>query len=145
MPLTVSARSIKPSPQTYWACARLWWKVVCVQGVRLSAFATLLAFLTLLTVSGPHLVHHLTELHPLEAQHTHDGQHTHDSQHTHDRHTPRPPDCHVLFSLQHTPVAESGIAVLPILLLAAEPLLVIPPLLKVEAPQYAFQPRAPPA
>ena len=60
-------------------------------------------------------------------------------------HTPQPPDCHVLFLLQHTPVAEHGIVFFPALLLAAEPLLVISPLVKVEAPQYAFQARAPPA
>jgi hypothetical protein len=138
MTLAVSTRSMKPRPQMFWAHGRLWWKGVRVQGVHLSAFATFLAFLTLLTISGPHLVHHFTELHPLE------DQHTHDSQHTHDKHTPQPPDCHVLFLLQHTPVAEHGIAFLPILLLAAEPLLVISPLVKVEVPQYAFQARAPP-
>ena len=82
MTLAVSIRSIKPPPQMLWACGRLWWKDVCGQGVRLSAFATLLAFLTLLTVSGPHLVHHFTELHPPEDQHTHDSQHTHDRPYT---------------------------------------------------------------
>jgi len=133
MTLTISTRSMKPHPQMFWACGKLWWEDLRVQGVRLSACATLLAFLTLLTVSGPHLIHHFTESHPQEARHPHAG------------HAPQAPDCHILFLLQHTPVAEHGIALLPILLLAAEPILVISPLVKVEAPQYTFQARAPPA
>jgi hypothetical protein len=139
MTLAVSIRSIKPSPQTFWACYRLWWKDVCVQGVRLSALATLLAFLTLLTVSGPHRVHHLTEVQPPEDQHTHEGQHTHDSQ------APPAPDCHVLFLLQHMPGAEHGRTFPLMLLLAAEPLRVISLLVKVATPHDAFQARAPPA
>ena len=61
---------MKPHPQTFWVYRRLWWKDVRVDGVRLSALATILVFLTLLTVSGPHLVHHFTELHPHADQHT---------------------------------------------------------------------------
>ena len=55
-----------------------------------------------------------------EAQHTHDGQHTHDT------HAPQLRDCHVLFLLQHTPVAEHGIVILPALLLAANRYLLYP-------------------
>jgi len=138
MTLTASTRSTKSHLQTFWAYGRLWWKDLRVEGVRLSALATILVFLTLLTVSSPHLVHHFTELHPQEDQHTHADQHTHDG------HAPQPPDCQILFLLQYTPVVEDGIALLPTLLLTVEPIPRISLLAKAEAPRYTSQARAPP-
>ena len=96
--------------KTFWACSKQWrtdvprWRECCI------ALCTILAFLTLLAVSGPHLVHHLTELHPQEHHHTQDGHHPPAE------HAPPRPDCLVLFLMQHTPVAEAGEALLPILL-----------------------------
>ena len=132
MTLAASTRSMKPHPQTFWVYRGLWWKDVRVDGVRLSALATILVFLTLLTVSGPHLVHHFTELHPHADQHTHDG------------HAPQPPDCHMLFLLQHIPVAEDRIALLPTLLLTGEPIPCPSLLAKTAAPRDTSQARAPP-
>ena len=109
-----------------------------VDGVRLSALATILVFLTLLTVSGPHLVHHFTELHP------HADQPTHADQHTPDGHAPQPPDCHILFLLQHIPVAEAEIALLPTLLLTVEPIPSPSLLTRAETPRDTSQARAPP-
>jgi hypothetical protein len=102
------------------------------------ALGTLLALLTLLAVSGPHLVHHLVDLHPREHPHPPDG---HPTQQAHP--FPRP-DCLVLFLMQHTPVAEDGGALLPTLFLAAEPLCSVCPLGYADAPRFVIQARAPP-
>ena len=75
------------------------------------ALSTIVALLTLVAVSGPHLVHHLAERPPHEHQHAQDGPQPRDHQ------TPPRPDCLVLFLMQHTPVAEEGRALLPTLLL----------------------------
>jgi hypothetical protein len=123
---------------TFWACSKQWrtdvlrWREGCI------ALWTILAFLTLLAVSGPHLVHHLTELHPQEHHHTQDGHHPPAE------HAPPRPDCLVLFLMQHTPVTEAGGALLPILLFAAEPLISTLLLRQADAPKYAVQARAPP-
>ena len=102
------------------------------------ALSTIVALLTLVAVSGPHLVHHLAERPPHEHQHAQDGPQTRDHQ------TPPRPDCLVLFLMQHTPVAEEGGALLPTLLLAAEPLLPSLSLGHVDVPRHAVQARAPP-
>jgi hypothetical protein len=103
-----------------------------------TALSTIVALLTLVAVSGPHLVHHLAERPPHEHQHAQDGPQTRDHQ------TPPRPDCLVLFLMQHTPVAEEGGALLPTLLLAAEPLLPSLSLGHVDVPRHAVQARAPP-
>jgi hypothetical protein len=102
------------------------------------ALATIVALLTLVAVSGPHLVHHLTERPPYEHQHAQDGPQTPDHQ------TPPRPDCPVLFLMQHTPVAAEGGALLPTLLRATEPLRTFLPLGHAAAPRQAVQARAPP-
>ena len=104
----------------------------------LMALSTIVALLTLVAVSGPHLVHHLAERPPHEHQHAQDGPQTRDHQ------TPPRPDCLVLFLMQHTPVAGEGGALLPTLLLAAEPLLPSLSLGHVDVPRHAVQARAPP-
>src|SRR5437763_1676955 len=92
------------------------WREYCI------ALSTILALFTLVAVSGPHLVHHLTELPPHERPHAQEGPQTRD------HHAPPRPDCLVLFLMHYTPVAEEGGALLPALLLAAEPLLTSLPL-----------------
>src|SRR5262245_26324757 len=82
------------------------WHQYCI------ALLTILAFGTLLAVSGPHLVHHLTALSLHERPHAHNGPQTRD------HHAPPHPDCLVLFLMQHTPVAEEEGVLLPTLLLA---------------------------
>ena len=102
------------------------------------ALGMLLALLTLLTVSGPHLVHHLAEQPPQEHAHPPDGHPTPQA-------PPSPrPDCLVLFLMQHTPVAADGGALLPTLLLTAEPLCAACPLDSAAAPRVVLQARAPP-
>ena len=108
------------------------WRESCI------ALSTIVALLTLVAVSGPHLVHHLAERPPHEHQHAQDGPQPRDHQ------TPPRPDCLVLFLMQHTPVAEEGGALLPTLLLAAEPLLTSLPLGHADVPRHAVQARAPP-
>src|SRR5437870_4955069 len=103
------------------------------------ALGMILALLTLLTVSGPHLVHHLTEQHPQEHHHTQDGHPTPAD------HTPPHPDCLVLFLMQHTPVAGDRGALHPILLLAAESVTSLCPLEQTDAPSSVVQARTPPA
>jgi hypothetical protein len=103
------------------------------------ALGMLLALLTLLTVSGPHLVHHLTE--PPSQAHAH-PQNGHA---TPADHTPPHPDCLVLFLMHHTPVAGDRGAPLPCLLLAAESVTTLCPLDHPKAPSVVVQPRAPPA
>ena len=108
------------------------------QHVCVIALGMILVLLTLLTVSGPHLVHHLVEMHPQEHPHTHDG---HPAQADH---TPPHPDCLVLFLIQHTPVAGDRGALLPILLLAAESVISMCPLEQTDASRTVVQARAPP-
>ena len=123
---------------TVWTCRRSWWRGLRVAGVRLYGLVTLLVFLTLLMVSGPHRVHHFTEQHPPGHHHTQEGQHTQDD------HAPALPDCPVFFLLQHTPVAESGLAFFLTLLCVTESIRSTTTLGKAEAPQYVSQARAPP-
>jgi hypothetical protein len=108
------------------------------QYVCVLALGTLLALLTLVAVSGPHLVHHVVDLHPQEHPHPSDGPQT---QQAHP--FPRS-DCLVLFLMQHTPVAEDGAALLPTLCLAAAPLCALCPLGYAAAPSLVIQARAPP-
>jgi hypothetical protein len=100
---------------------------------RLVALAAVLAFLILIAVSGPHLVHHLAEQSRAVAYRWHaqpdDGHPTHpeptpEAEAHHAEAHPHPPrdgqaqekkahpwpDCLVLFLLQHTPVAASALA-----------------------------------
>jgi hypothetical protein len=109
------------------------WRDVRRVGVRLQALGTVLALLTLMMVSGPHLVHHLLEHHPQPNHH-----------HAHEGQAQQGPDCLILFSLQHTPAAEGCAAVLPPLLLVAAPLACPPPLRVCAVRTYVFQARAPP-
>src|SRR5262249_26783186 len=67
-------------------------------GRRLGALCTMLSLLTLVVVSGPHLVHHLADLSPQNDHHTPTG-------------SAHPlPDCLVFLVMQHTPVAASVLA-----------------------------------
>jgi hypothetical protein len=109
-----------------------------LDGVRLRALVTLLVFLTLLTVSGPHRVHHLIEGKPPEHQHTHAGKHTHHSQ------APQRPECQILFLWQHAPMAEGGTPGLPAPLLLLERAVSTPRLWVSAAPRYVALARAPP-
>ena len=95
---------------------------------------TVLTLLTLLVVSGPHLVHHLIEPHP-----------QHNDHHSHDGQARQWPDCLVLFLLQHTPVVEGWGASLPAPLLVIEPIVYAQSLRVYAIPQRAFQARAPPS
>jgi len=104
----------------------------CPDRYRLVALAAVLAFLTLIAVSGPHLVHHMAEQYLAVAYRLHaqpdDGHQTHpeptpedDTHHTeahpHSARDGQPqekkahpwPDCLVLFLLQHIPVAASAL------------------------------------
>jgi hypothetical protein len=116
------------------ACRRPWWRHWREGLCHLSVFCTVLALLALLTVSGPHLVHHLIERQP-----QHNDHHAHDSQ------ARQWPDCLVLFLIQHTPVAQGCVALLPALLLVPEPLAYAQPLWIGAVPQDISQARAPPA
>jgi hypothetical protein len=96
------------------------------------ALATVLAFLTLIAVSGPHLVHHLAEQYLAVADRLHtqpdDGHQTrpepmpedeahHAEAHPHPTRDGQPqekkahpwPDCLVLFLLQHIPFVASAL------------------------------------
>jgi hypothetical protein len=118
--LLVRCGSLPGRPQAHWG------------GRRLGALCTLLSLLTLLVVSGPHLVHHLTDLSP-----------------QHDHHTPTGsvhplPDCPVFLVMQHTPVAPSVLAHALIPLATGGPIVCTPPLWMSEASRYVSQARAPP-
>ena len=113
-------------------CRGRWWRPWRKGAYRLSAFSLVLFFLTLLAVSGPHLVHHLIEQHPPQEHHSHDVP------------TPQSPDCPIFFLMHHTPVAAEAVAFLSTPLPAAELLAVVPPRRVFEAPPYALQARAPP-
>ncbi len=95
-------------------------------GRRLAALWTVLWFCALLAASGPHLVHHLADHHP----------HTDKS---------RPPDCVVFSVMQHTPVAEGILHLLPMSLPVGELSVVGPALMVCEEPWSLFLARAPPA
>jgi hypothetical protein len=118
---------------TFWAGHKQWWREVRRGGSRLGALCTVLTFLALLAVSGPHLVHHLIEQYP-----------QHDDPHSHAGQAQQRPDCLVLFLIQHTPVAQGCTALLPALLLIAEPIIYAQPLQVCAMPQHVFQARAPP-
>ena len=129
--MTLTGNSLSMYLQSH-ACRGRWWRPWRKGAYRLSAFWTVLSLLTLLAVSGPHLVHHLTEQHPQPAHHSHDVP------------TPPSPDCPILFLMQHTPVAAEAAAFLSTPLPAAELLAFVPPHRVSEAPTYALQARAPP-
>jgi hypothetical protein len=115
------------------AYRRQWWQAVRKGGKYVSTLCTVLTFLTLLVVSGPHLVHHLLAPPP-----------QHDDHHSHDDQPPQGPDCLVLFLMQHTPVAEGWVAPLPAFLLVTERIACVQPPLICAIPQRLFQARAPP-
>jgi hypothetical protein len=123
---------------TFWAGGTPRLRDVPRWHTRATVLSTIVALLMLVAVSGPHLVHHLAERPPHEHQHAQERPQTRDHQ------TPPRPDCLVLFLMQHTPVAEEGGALLPILLLAAEPLLPSLSLGHVDVPRHAVHARAPP-
>jgi hypothetical protein len=101
---------------------------------RLSAFCSVLSLLAFLTVSGPHLMHHLLEQPP-----------QHNDHHSHDRQARQWPECLVFFLMQHTPLSQGCVAQIPALLLIVEPLAYAQPLWVCAVPQHIFQARAPPA
>ena len=130
--MSVSTVPMRRHRRLFWLCRQQGRRDWCGGGGRFSALCTVLALFTLLTMSGPHLVHHLTQMHPQSDHHTHNDQ------------APILPDCPVLFLWQHTPVAENGVALLPTLLPAID-LLVFPPPLWVSADSRdVTQARAPP-
>jgi hypothetical protein len=102
-------------------------------GSRFSALCTALTLLILLTVSGPHRVHHLVEQHP-----------QHNNHHSHDDQAQQGSECPILFLIQHTPVTEGCMALLPALFLVAEPIACTQPLRACALPHQVFQARAPP-
>src|SRR5436309_137626 len=108
--MSVSTVPMRRHRRLFWLCRQQGCRYWCGGGGRFSALCTVLALFTLLTVSGPHLVHHFTEVYPQPGHHTHNGQ------------ASVLPNCPVLFLWQHTPGAESGVALLPTLLPAIEPL-----------------------
>ena len=103
-----------------------------LQGRRLGALWTILSLLTLLVVSGPHLVHHLADSAAPDDHHTPAG-----SAHP-------PPDCPVFFVMQHIPVAGSVVVHSCTPLATAESIICVPPRWMSEAPKYVLQARAPP-
>jgi hypothetical protein len=70
MTLVGHTASMVPYLHPVWACLRPGGKNWRTARVRLCVFSTLLVLLSLLTLSGPHLVHHFTELHPQADHHT---------------------------------------------------------------------------
>jgi hypothetical protein len=116
----------------FWLCRKPVGRAWRRSGNRFSALCTVLAILSLLTVSGPHRVHHLIEVPPQPDHHTH-----HDQQ-------PAWPDCPVLFFWQHTPVAEHSLVVLPVLLSTLEFIVSLPSLWVSAETQDVAQARAPP-
>jgi hypothetical protein len=98
----------------------------------LYALCVVLALLVLLVTSGPHLVHHLTELYPQ------------DTQPSHTKDTSQLPDCLVYSLIQHTPVTEAGVALLAVFLQARGPLVVEPPLWRPIELRHPSLARAPP-
>jgi hypothetical protein len=115
-------------------CCRPWWRAVGKGVKRYSAPCTVLTFLTLLGLAGPHRAHHLVEQHP-----------QHDHKHSHDDQAQQSSDCPMLFLIQHTPIAERWGSPLTAPLLVAE--LIVPALsLRIcVIPQHVFQARAPPS
>jgi hypothetical protein len=101
-------------------------------GNRFSALCTVLALLSLLTVSGPHRVHHLTEMPPQPDHHAHHHQ------------QPVLPDCPVFLLWQHTPVAAHSLVCLPALLATPESIVSLLPLWVSAETQDVSQARAPP-
>jgi hypothetical protein len=104
---------------------------------RLVALATVLALLTLITISGPHFVHHLVEQYPhgalslAQAEDSHQmpttsapADDTHHAQaHPHPARPGHPPDgrpspwsdCLILFLLQYIPVVALALACVTVL------------------------------
>jgi hypothetical protein len=100
-------------------------------GRPLAALWTVLWFCGLIAASGPHLVHHLTDLSRSAGHHTPADQ-------------PRPPDCVVFSLMQHTPVAEGLLNPFPMPLPVGELSVVEPPLTVCEALWSLVLARAPP-
>jgi len=98
----------------------------------LSALGTVLALLVFLTVSGPHLVHHLFELYPSDNSPSHDGAAAHF------------PDCLVFAVTQHIPVTTGCAVLFPVLLPVRESSPVELPFYQPTVPRYVSQARAPP-
>jgi hypothetical protein len=99
---------------------------------RLYALYTVLAFVFVLVISGPHLVHHLPEILPSDNHPAHDE-------------GPQPlPDCLVLAFMQHTPATAGGAACLPLLLHTRQQPPVKPSPDKPKVPRDLSQARAPP-
>jgi hypothetical protein len=97
---------------------------------RLIALGVLLCFGTLMTASGPHLVHHLADRHPgpLHPQ----------------SHPSQPTDCLVLSLMQHTPLAGDFFASLAVFLSTAEPAMCTLRLQAARALRPIHQARSPP-
>ena len=98
---------------------------------RLAALWTMLWFCSLIATSGPHLVHHLTDLQRPHGHHSQADQ-------------PRLPDCFIFSLMQHTPVAEGVLNSLLTPLAVGESSVVEPPLTVREEPWSIFLARAPP-
>lgn len=140
--LASSARSTHGSQRLFW---RIPWLGHGSPGMRLGALCVLFAFCTLLVVSGPHLVHHATELPLPDAPHPYDDQSAHNDHPSQDAPNPTAPDCHVLFFVRHTPVAASGGLPVLALLHATEPVLALSRQWVSATPPALYQARAPPA
>jgi hypothetical protein len=130
--MSVSKRALRRHTSLFWLCRGPVGRGWRGNGSRFSALCTVLALLSLLTVSGPHRVHHLIEVPPQPDHHAH-----HDQQ-------PVSPDCPVLFFWQHTPVAEHSLVVLPTLLATPECIVSLPSLWVSAETQDVSQARAPP-
>lgn len=113
--------------------------------MRLSVLCTIIALLTLLTVSGPHLVHHVTDFAASEEHHTHADAASHDHQAPHEGQSPTRPPCPVFMVLQQTPATMGGVTLPALLLTVVAPLPVPSPLWASATPPTLVQTRAPPA
>ncbi len=140
--MPISAQATPFSRPLFWRAPRQGGRVI---GMRLSALCTILSLLVLLAVSGPHLVHHATEL-PLhgEPHDSADHDHAQTAPQTPTSQRPTLPDCVMLFLVQYTPGTQSGCALSFALPTVAEPLPTRPPLEISAAPRPSVQTRAPP-
>jgi hypothetical protein len=137
---SVSARS------GYWPLTRrrlpfsqvLWREQI----FHLSSLAVILLLFTLITVSGPHLVHHALDRSPPKTQHPHDEDTPHS--HSHDAPVRKSSGCLVLFLMQHNPVTPGGLASFLPVLACGEPIVAAATLQPPVTPQPGFQARAPP-
>ena len=130
--MSVNRVPIRRHTSLSWLCRGLAGRAWCRPGSRFSALCTVLALLSLLTVSGPHRVHHLIEMPPQPDHHAHHHQ------------QPVSPDCPVFFLWQHTPVAAHSLVCLPALLATSECIVSLLPLWVSAETQNVSQARAPP-